>query len=121
MTDSIITVRTLRQLDGLVEEHIIKVFSKETLDRNPELAPKYSTWLGLEPVIRNREESGYRWECGSIAGWCWANLEPVNAVLAENSPEYFSEGQSVPVAFCLAALASVGVRVKLELGRDDNV
>jgi hypothetical protein len=118
MTDTAITVRTLRQLDALVEEHIIKVFSKETLARNPELAPKYSTWLGLEPVIRSREDAGF-WV--SIEGACGLGMTPdvpdaAFHKMGGTQESGYATAPTIPIAVCLAALASVGVRAKLELG-----
>jgi hypothetical protein len=110
MTGTAITVRTLRQLDALVEEHILKGFSKEILDRNPELAPKYSTWLGLEPVIRNREDAGFEWSIGRNFFGFYSAVRTRDVV-----EQYCGDSGSAPVAFCLAALASVGVRVELEL------
>jgi hypothetical protein len=117
MTDTAIIVRTIRQLDSLVEEHIIKGFSKEILDRNPGLAPKYSTWLGLEPVVRNREGSGYWWLVASPQ-------RPGEPYMAELIPHgkmphevnsFARSGPTEPITRCLAALASVGVRVRCDL------
>ena len=114
MADTAITVRSLRRLDSLVEEHILKGFSKEILDRNPELAPKYSTWLGLESVIRNREDAGYRWEIGGCSGESWVTIWPENSVMFDGRA-FVAEHEFAPVAFNIAALASAGCRVELEL------
>jgi len=75
--------------------------------------PHYTTWPGLEPVIRNREEAGYKWG---------VNLRQPGQV-----DEYYAEvekdgiyrvkyARTAPIAFCLAALSSAGCRVRLELG-----
>jgi hypothetical protein len=75
------------------------------------VVPHYTTWAGMESVIRVIEAEGWGWELDreerGDAYW---------AVLRRGYSEIFeSSGNTAPVAFCLAALASRGVNVRLEL------
>jgi hypothetical protein len=80
--------------------------------------PHYTTWPGLEPVIRNREEAGY-WV--SMEGACGLGMTPDEPDAAfhkmrRTQEASYATGPTIPIAVCLAALASAGCRVRLELG-----
>jgi hypothetical protein len=75
------------------------------------LVPHYTTWEEIGSVIQNREKAGFDWRMDSGHGVyvCWTG----NNISAKLGHSY--KASSIPIAFCLAALASVGVNVKLEM------
>lgn len=155
MSEDVLVVRSLRELDALVAEHLFgwkwyrpwsspqgrarafiapeeavsdrdferleKVPDKTQWDTNTRKLwdywlPYHSTWSGLELLVSNREEAGFQWTLGGINGadLFGACLWPKGSL--DDYGEFSSEHPSVPIAFCLAALASVGCNVRLELG-----
>ena len=123
-----IIVRSLRDLDALVAEHVmgIKPPTRPGVIFTP---ARYTTWACLESVIRNREEAGFSWsiemlEPGRYGCILWNQLLPKPDVLwvdgfslrRANIPAFLGSGPDNAVSFNIAALASAGIRVKLELG-----
>lgn len=107
-----ITVRSLRELDTLVAEHITKPFSKAVLNHNPGLAPEYTTWAGMDLLITNRKNAGYQWRIQ----WGYpGQADEYAAELSLGKATHSRYARSAPIALCLAALASAGCRVRLEL------
>jgi hypothetical protein len=112
-----ITVRSLSQLSQLVAQHITKPFLPRAIARNPGIVPDYHTWAGMESVIRVMEDEGYRWDIsGPVGGDYSVYIFSTDAVMFDGSPDYSGKAEQAPVAFCLAALASRGINVRLELG-----
>lgn len=122
-----ITVKTLRELDALVAEHVMQLeasyiakgYPAGCIKRNPSAIPQYSTWEGVEAVIKNREQAGC-WVCIN-GGSSDLGLNPNNpdaAFMPKGSTREsgYAAGPTIPIAVCLAALASIDVAVKLELG-----
>ena len=107
-----ITVQSLRELDALVAEHVTKVFSKAVLDCNPDLAPDYITWAGMDLVIRSLEKAGYQWRIQRVHP---GQADEYAAELSLGKATHSRYARSGPIALCLAALASAGCRVRLEL------
>ena len=111
MSDAVVIVRSRQRLNELVAQHITKPFSADVLALNPGLVPDYTTWAGMELVIRNREEAGFAWDMvyGNPTNYAVTIYDRYCNVLGQELHKDKS------VAFCLAALASAGCRVKLEL------
>lgn len=82
-----------------------------TIDWDRDL-PHYTTWAGVEAVIKWCEGQGPNLAISN-------SLSPIPerkyacCVSREQSPCY---APTIPIAVCLAALASAGCRVRLELG-----
>lgn len=115
-TDAIVC-RSLADLNMLIAEHITKPFPVDVLRRNPGIVEDYTTWAGVEAVIRwcIAQEYTYTLE-RQQANSCW--LGGSCRVTINTGPGKYvaGHGEAESVAFCLAALASAGVRVRLELG-----
>jgi hypothetical protein len=124
-TKTEVTCRSLRELDALVAEYVTKLedqyvangYTAGCLKRNSEAIPHYTTWAGLESVVPKVEEVGLIWHWGILTnGGYWVDLWLPESDYMADLPEVSTTHKDKAVAFCLAALASVGVRVKLELG-----
>lgn len=125
-----IVCRSLRHLDALVAEHVTQLeaqyvangYPKGCLKRNPGAIPHYTTWPGLEPVIRNREEAGYFWEFYQESDALMRKAWTVGLVILDSmgDRELVASGHhnTAPTAACIAALASARCRVRLELGEE---
>ena len=74
--------------------------------------PAYTSWAGVDAVIKNRADAGFSWSLGSTGKLYLATLTPL-----KDSSDYIERIHSIKeVAFCLVALASVECHVRLELG-----
>ena len=109
-TEASYTIRSLRKLDALVAEHVIKKTG---------VVPAYTTWAGVEAVVKNREQAGFHWLVKSPfqdGEPYWAGLTPKGVSGWNGKPDFYQSGSAEPIARCLAALASEGVQVNTELG-----
>lgn len=106
-----ITVRSLRDLDAMVAKHVmsIKPPTRPSVTFTP---ARYTTWAGVEAVIKRLEERNLLWD--------------ISSRYPGQSDAYYGEvfmgktfhsryARSAPIALCLAALESVGCRVRLEM------
>ena len=117
MTNQVIC-RSRQHLNQLVAQHVTKIFSAYVLASNPDLAPDYTTWAGVEAVVQAMEREGF-----------WVTIEGASGVgMTPNTPDAafhkmgntheagYSIAPSIPIAVCLAALAAKGVEVSFEPG-----
>ena len=134
-------VRSLRELDALVAENLMGWHKVECLDgfvlspddctpfrltvaqihklRLVQKLPAYTTWAGVEAVVKNREQAGFHWLVKSPfedGEPYWAGLTPKGVSGWNGKPDFYCSGQTEPIARCLAALASAGVGGRFELG-----
>jgi hypothetical protein len=73
----------------------------------------------VDAVIQNREDAGWQVEMANPFApglSSSAKLCPHSQLWRKGDP--FCQADTIPIAVCLAALASVGCRVRLELGED---
>jgi hypothetical protein len=107
--------RSLRELDALIDIHLfgVKVPKRRGIVHTP---PCYTTYAGMESVVTNRVTASLRFSIDHDDEGAYATLFPNSAVLNDDSPEWQASASDIPVAVCLAALASVGVQVELNMG-----
>jgi len=111
-----IICRSLWEVDALVAMKLmgLKPSSRPDVIFTP---PHYTTWPGLEPVIQWVIAQGFTYTLErQLDNSCW--LGGVCRATINTGPGRYrtGHGETESIAFCLAALASAGFWVKLELG-----
>jgi hypothetical protein len=110
-----IICRSLRELDALIDVHLfgVKVPKRRGIVHTP---PRYTTYAGMESVVKDREDVGLFLTLGDLRYYGVDDGGHYEAGFRNAQGAFFGRWRNIPVAVCLAALASVGVQVELNMG-----